>query len=72
MSASNSPNINPNIVKTTKKERRKKFSKFKDVAHKNFGKPMVTGVCLKKCKNRDVKCKECFKFNQLEEIKNGI
>jgi predicted ATP-dependent serine protease len=25
--------------------------------------------CLKNCKNRDIKCDECFKFNQLKETK---
>jgi hypothetical protein len=60
----------PGTTKTTKAERRKKFNKFKDTAHKCFGEPFtVVGVCLKKCSNRKIKCNKCYKFSELKEIK---
>lgn len=49
---------NPDICKTTRSERMKKFNRFKDVAHKNFGpttvcgigegKPLICDVCHKR------------------------
>jgi len=38
----------PNQVKSTKKERRKKFSYFKDALHRNFGSKAVSGMGEKK------------------------
>ena len=29
------------------------------------------GLCLKKCANRDIKCKECLKFSEYKEALNG-
>jgi formylmethanofuran dehydrogenase subunit E len=52
-----------NTTKTTKRERRKKLSKFKDVAHKCFGNVSVTGIGEGKpiicdgCKERVYKAK---------------
>ena len=63
-------NAKDNACKTTKEDRRKKFNKFKDVAHSCFGNPFtVVGVCLKKCVNRDKLCNECYRFSEFMEIK---
>ena len=62
---------NPNVCKTTKEDRRKKFNKFKDVMHKNFGSAFVTvGVCLKNCFNKGKKCNICWRFSELKEKKD--
>lgn len=34
-----------------------------------------TGICLRKCANRDIKCDDCFRFSEykaLETQKEGI
>lgn len=61
---------NKNNCKTTKEQRRKKLDRFKDTAHKCFGSPFTSvGICLKKCKNKNICCNDCFRFSNFEEIK---
>lgn len=65
-------NEKKNATKSTKKERYKKFARFKNTAHKCFGDPFtIVGVCLRKCSNRDIKCNDCYRWSELEEIKDG-
>ena len=39
---------NPDVVKTTKAQRHRKFAKFKDKMHSNFGSPTFNGMGEKK------------------------
>jgi hypothetical protein len=63
------PKPNPqDLPKTSRAERRKKFNRFKDTAHKCFGKPFtMVGICLRDCLNRDIKCNDCYRFSEFKE-----
>lgn len=57
------------LPKTSRAERIKKFGKFKDTLHRNFNKTptMFVGICIKNCANKDIKCNECYRFNEFKE-----
>jgi hypothetical protein len=60
-----------NQPKLTPKQRRKKFNKWvdMDMYHKSKGttKPVLVGVCIRNCVNRNIKCETCYRFSEFKE-----